>query len=342
MAALAGNSKGASGDTPDITEKEMKTSIMNEAKAMNNMEGKDEADDILATTMPEAMRALEGIIPKGEERFDYASLHLGVGICKNKTRADVHRAFLLWSQKPDDREKDLFNVSKAFRRLSSFADYQLKMYEPYFSTPIDPEADDIKKAASLITIMVPKEVDSESGAVVWIIDMGSTDLKSFQNLEASGTSNKAIMRWFFGLMVQSLFDDAASTYGTIIVESFGGLGFGGMMKVQSAFKPIESDLNEMFYGVMPFKMKSVALLGAPWWLSALIAFMRLFISKKMSKRIKNLSDESFLAMMGGQGKLPEGFLGGTQVYEPRYPGFCDLPTQRSDEEEEDEIDEITL
>ena len=105
--------------------------MVSEAKAMNNMEGKDEKGDVRVETMASAMEALAGMIPAGDSRFDYASLHLGKGVCKDCTKEHVHRAFLLWSQKPADRENDSFNVSKAFRRLTAFADYTTDMFDKY-------------------------------------------------------------------------------------------------------------------------------------------------------------------------------------------------------------------
>ena len=283
----------------------------------------------------------------GDERFEYRSLHLGHGVCKGRTVEDVHRTFLLWSQKPADREADSFNVSKAFRRLTAFADYTTSMFDKYFTSPVDMEAADIVAASELMEILVPRETDAKTGAVVWIMDMGGWDLRKFADLEALGTSHEAIMRWFFAFMVTSMWDEATAIHGAIIVEAFGDMGFRGMMKMQGLFKPIEDDLNKMFYGVMPFKMKAVVLVGCPWWLSALIAFMRLFISKKMSARIKNLSDEDTVKELGGPDALPVGFLSGTCAYESRCPGFAKRLTsggaggdKREDDDDDDEDDEV--
>ncbi len=109
---------------------------------------------------------------------------------------------------------------------------------------------------------------------------------------------------------------------------------------------------------MPFKMKLCVLLGSPWWLSALLGFMRLFISSKMSARIKNLSDANMLKLMGGPGNLPAGMWGGTGKYVPRYPSVLPVPAAEDkgagggaakdaeeageEDEEDDDDDEITL
>ena len=80
-----------------------------------------------------------------------------------------------------------------------------------------------------------------------------------------------------------------------------------------------------FYGTMPLKMKSVIMTGSPWWLSALLAIMRLFISKKMSKRIHNYSKGKMLEAMGGAYYLPAGKIGGEKPYVGRY--LMDAPVK---------------
>lgn len=317
MAALADSTNAA-----DLTEKDLKRSLASDAKAMNNMEGKDKKGDVHVETMASAMEALIGMIPAEDFRFEYQSLHLGKGLCEGYTKDHVHRAFLLWSQKPSDREIDSFNVSKAFRRLTAFADYTTEMFDKYFTEPVDMDASDIVAASRLMEILILQETDPATGAVVWIMDLSAWDMRNYNDIESVGTSHRSIMRWLFALMLRGMWDDNTLVNGVIIIEAFGNVGMRGMLKTQGLFKPIEDDLNKMFYGVMPFKLKCCILVGAPWWLSALIAFMRLFISKKMSQRIKNLSDADVVRQMGGVSCLPIGFLGGTRPYEPRYPGFA--------------------
>ena len=101
----------------------------------------------------------------------------------------------------------------------------------------------------------------------------------------------------------------------------------------------------MFYGVTPFKMNSCVLVGCPWWLSGLIMFMRLFISTKMSERIKNFNLLKMQEYMGGCDQLPNGCLGGTRLYKERYPGMTrgnDGVVEAGVEEEEEEEEDITF
>ena len=74
----------------------------------------------------------------------------------------------------------------------------------------------------------------------------------------------------------------------------------------------------MFYGTMPLKMKSIIITGSPWWMTALIGLMRLFISKKMSSRIHNYKISRAVESLGGAGFLPEGTMGGQRKFVGRY------------------------
>lgn len=329
--------------------KELKQSILSEANAMNKMEGKDEKGDIRVQTMKKAMESLVSLIPEDggkDGKFKYASMHLGsdIGPCVGKTRDDVHRAFLLWSQKEKDRENDSFNVTKAFRRLEAFADYQLRMYEPYFNTPVDITSKAIIKASQFLNIKTL--ADTCDGAVVIIIDLAKLD---YEGLDNKDYDMKDFLRYYWAYMLNTMFDDAACSQGSIIIEGLGGCGISDMYKMNRIMKPIENDMNEMFYGVMPYKMKMVILVGTPWWLSALIRFMRLFLSKKMSSRIKNLYMKDMYKIIGGADRLPLGYLGGTKEYVERY---ARLPLEKgnndgekkeaADETEEEEEEDITF
>ena len=83
------------------------------------------------------------------------------------------------------------------------------------------------------------------------------------------------------------------------------------MTFSGLFKKIENDLNEMFYGCVPFRLRKCVITGSPWWLSMLLSIYKLFISKKMASRIVNVSVQEGVELIGGVDKIPEGYLGGT-------------------------------
>jgi hypothetical protein len=65
--------------------------------------------------------------------------------------------------------------------------------------------------------------------------------------------------------------------------------FSPQMAFNNMFSSVEKTINAMFYGAMPVKMKACIIVGSPWWMSALLRLMKLFMSKKMSKRIVSAS-----------------------------------------------------
>ena len=84
MAALAD-----AGGAPELTEKDLKRSLASEAKAMNNMEGKDEKGDVRVETMASAMDAFQGMQRKlQEESRTYESLAQGASTKTRRARRD--------------------------------------------------------------------------------------------------------------------------------------------------------------------------------------------------------------------------------------------------------------
>ena len=69
----------------------------------------------------------------------------------------------------------------------------------------------------------------------------------------------------------------------------------------------------MFSGGTPINVKLVVLRGGQWWLNGLLGFLRFFLSKKMSQRLKNVCAKKMIEVLGGQEYLPEGFHDGTHV-----------------------------
>jgi hypothetical protein len=70
---------------------------------------------------------------------------------------------------------------------------------------------------------------------------------------------------------------------------------------------------------MPFKMKKMICVGSPMWVSALLAIMRLFMSKKIAERLANLYEPAMHTMIGSSDAMPLGYCGGTGTgYAFRY------------------------
>ena len=70
---------------------------------------------------------------------------------------------------------------------------------------------------------------------------------------------------------------------------------------------------------MPFKMKKMIVVNAPFWVSALYSIMWMFMSAKVASRMANLYCCDMHTMIGGSDALPQGTCEGTgSGYKYRY------------------------
>ena len=90
--------------------------------------------------------------------------------CEGKTLDDLLLSFLRWSQKKPDLVFDSYNVSKAFRRLKKFAEFQDKYHDEYFSDPVLPTEPGFSASEEVMPILVPSWTTPE-GLVTWYFDL---------------------------------------------------------------------------------------------------------------------------------------------------------------------------
>ena len=311
---------------PTVINDEVKGLVLSEAKAMNNMEGKDKkGDKIFTGDSAGALDAFKEMLPtpkEGDFSYELRGVHLGKSIAKGKTKDDVYKAFLFWSQKDEDVTANRFNVSKALRRFETFAKTQEKHYSEtgWFKDPVYFRNMDNVREAFPIDVSkdpltgTPKE-KSLDGCLFWGIDLSK--VKSF-DLEKLGVTPVELARWMWYLLLASVFDKVSQHPGVVLCENIGYMGLGDMMSFSSALKPVEKDLNQLFYGCMPLKMKKIIIVNSPWWINILLGIMRLFMSRKMSSRIKNDTMEKMYSRVGGKKSLPKGCMGGEGSEEGRY------------------------
>jgi len=266
------------------------------------------------------VEVLVTMIPQNDPKWEFPSVHLGVegSTAHGRTIEDLYRAFLRWSRKPKDTE--VINVSKAFRRLESFADFGLKYHDQYFKTPY------MFTDLPIDSFCQVWDWTSREGAVVWYADVDpGVVTKAVALHEEIGDQdyNKKMIQEFWHLCLSSCFDHLSQDVGIIFVQYMNGLGLRGMMTLRSIFKTSEDVMNEMFYACMPIRIAEVHVVGAAWWINAIMAFARLFMSKKMSKRMVSSSRTKLLDAIGGRDLLPEGgWMDGTHAVTPgRYSRF---------------------
>jgi len=287
--------------------------MMNEAKAMDSMDGQDESsDEILTGSTEEALARLhemvQGAASDEERLWQLNGVHLGTFASEGKTMDDVLLAFLQWCQKDEDRAACRFNLSKAMRRLTAFATFQDKHYEQFFDTPVDPSEAEFQKAHKMMALDIPSWT-TDTGCALWTLDVKEVDV-------SEAWSDRAMVRYMWFVMLKSLFDEACCQEGVVIVENI-DCGARTFYKLSGATKNTEAVFLEMCYGAMPFKMKKCIITGSPWWMNMMLGVMRMFMSTKMSKRIVN-TDMKGLHREVGAHNLPKGVFEGTRDYEHRY------------------------
>eukprot|EP00040_Diaphanoeca_grandis_P024493 m.134675 g.134675 ORF g.134675 m.134675 type:complete len:386 (+) comp29750_c1_seq4:127-1284(+) len=257
-------------------------------------------------------------------RWELRGVHLGKGIALGKTLDDVYSSFLHWAQKPEDVSEKRFNITKAYRRLEAFATFQETHFDEFFNEPIDVLAPKFKAIKKYVEFQIPDWVVPDgaselSGCVMWCLDMGKCDWRGIAQAITDGEFEDADMfKGMWGDMLNCMFDTPTQVKGVVIVEVLAGMSIGDMMAANKSMKRIEHLVNELFYQTTPFKMKEVVMIGSPWWLSAMIGLMRMFLSKKMSKRLVNTTEEKMYQRLGGAENLPIGLLQGSRKYTHRY------------------------
>jgi hypothetical protein len=328
MASLAAGKDAKKTDGATTISAEVKTSVLNEAKAMNNMDGKDSKGDKKITgDISLALNAFQEMIPAGKEggiMYELRGLHLGKSVAKGKTKDDVHKAFLFWAQKEEDVKANVFNVSKAMRRFQTFAATQEKHYSEtgWFKDPVYLSDVEISRKNMPIDVLLeplkgtPAD-KSLDGCLLWGIDLAKVNMGDI-DFTKPGATPVDLCRSMWYLLLSSVFDKASQHPGVVLVENIGYMGLGDMMSFSSAFKPVEKDLNELFYGCVPLKLKKIIIVNSPWWINVLMGIMRLFMSRKMSSRIKNDSMEKMYSRIGGKQNLPSGCIGGEGQSKDRY------------------------
>ena len=145
---------------------------------------------------------------------------------------------------------------------------------------------------------------SLDGCVLWAIDLSKIEDTDIAKEGCVEPQDLIKYVWYF--ILSAMFDDAACHPGVVLCENLEYMSIGTMFGFQKAMKPVEDDMNELFYGCAPMKMKKIIMVKSPWYINVLLGIMRLFMSKKISSRIKNDTVEKAVFQIRWKTKFTKG------------------------------------
>lgn len=263
---------------------------------------KSRKTDVLVDTVEEGVTELKKLMedaskdPKDKEAFSFPNTPLE--LLKASTD-DLLKAFVVWSKGSDDTQ---YNVTKAFRRLTSYARWMVKHCGEGNVKEID---DSLKTAHDCWKMHVT--VGSDGQLVYWI-DLGQLDTTKIKKELPHAVSVKYVV-----LMTHlMLLNKNAQDNGMIMIQGMANKGFMEMMTLVPM--DIATKLDRLTIGVLPLRVNSMHMLTMPRWSRVLFALMGPFMSKKMKSRMQIAPADADLQAIaeqvaGGKAQVPVGFCG---------------------------------
>jgi len=260
----------------------------------------------------------------------------------DKTLDDVLMAFLKWATveaEDDDQHYEegmtKVNVSKAFRRLESYATWMDNTGRDLIDPPMDTHGD-IEKTWKAWNMKLSYD---QSGKLVWWMDFDSIDMETVKAIRPTDT-----LRLFVWMAHFIMLDRNAQNNGMVYCQNM------AKVKLWTSFALIPPKLglklDKLTIGVLPVKMKHLFILESPTWMSLLLGSMKPFLSKKMKSRIVILRrpEESFNSKMNNLNSKMNTKLNNA-MKNPNLPPFLKKKANDSVAEEEaanHDIDNVTI
>jgi len=235
-------------------------------------EGGQKSKDIITPTLEKGMKVMQTMlkVARSGENKDMWKLDLVPIDHFNATLNDVLRAFVMWSRK---EEETTYNISKAFRRLQSYAAW-MKEHRDDLKEPFTMKG--VRRAAEAWKMQLTHD---SKGRVVWWVDIAAWDLAGIKK----DIPPRESLRYVFYMCHIVILDPKAQENGIIIVQS---LGEKGMIE---SFTMVPMDLgtqmDRLTIGVLPIRTKMVYTYNHLRWVSILLTFFKPFMSAKMRQRI---------------------------------------------------------
>jgi len=222
----------------------------------------------------------------------------------DKTLNDLFLAFLVWAKiKDEDKVKlslkedgEYFNVSKAFRRLESYAKFMEDTGEELINPPLTKSS-----VQSCIEAWAMTSSIDNQGRHVWWIDFAQIDQATLHERYTVTESFRACV--YFAHQV--MYDANAQSNGMVFVENVNKIGFVDALTLRPM--KLSTKVDRLAIGVLPIRMVACYILDMPKWMNVFMKLMGVFMSSKMKNRIHNVDDRSTLKNLLGIDCIPASF-----------------------------------
>jgi hypothetical protein len=259
-------------------------------------DGIDIQGDVYAKDMEQGLISLQTMVRNMalvsiDEDWTFSTVPL---IDFGKTVDDVLLAFLRWSvvdnkSSEDDpqspcqltgginsvqaMDRNGINVSKAFRRLTSYIQWMQSVSADLVDPPLTFES--ISPSLSIFSIHVTHD---SCDRLVWWVNLGKTDMPAFKSQSPRETT-----RMFVWLAHLLFLDERAQKNGLVVVDDMAEIGFWTYMTMLPL--QVGMSVDRFLISVTPLKAKNVVLMHLPRWADIGYGLLSWFLTAKMKSRV---------------------------------------------------------
>ncbi|KAL7549054.1 hypothetical protein ACHAWF_012321 [Thalassiosira exigua] len=206
-----------------------------------------------------------------------------------KTLDDTYKAFLSWAR-TEDREK--INVSKALRRLESYADF---MHE--HDADLAGAALTAERVKDGVEAWAFKTSVNSEGRLVWWVDSDEMNPQNFTRDNYLQT-----IAWYSHAV---MYDESNQQNGTVVVHNLNKIALGDAFTLMPP--KVGKEVVGMALGVMPIRLQSLYFFEAPAWINLFFMVIGMVLSKKYKKGLVFFDDWSKIDEVGGVEAIPKGW-----------------------------------
>jgi hypothetical protein len=196
-------------------------------------------------------------------------------------------------------EEKAVNVSKAFRRLTSYVHWMRTVSADLIDPPVTYES--ISPSLSIFAVHVTHD---SCNRLVWWINLGKTNLAALKSHSPRETTRMFV--WIAHLL---FLDEKAQTKGFIVVDDMAEIGFWSYMTMLPM--QVGISLDRFLISVCPLKAKNVVMMHRPKWMEIAYGLLSWFMTAKMKSRVTMVSTgeeiEILTKLVGGAEFIPQDY-----------------------------------